>query len=413
MSQVSPSLDVGRLPLEGLRVLEFGHYIAAPHAAQLLGDQGATVIKVEPTTGEMGRMSLPKDAYERSLYFAAHNRGKLSLALDLKATIVSDLMPSLLRWAEVIITNYGLGVPDRLGFGLEHLHAAGSHAILVHITGFDEQSTYRSAPAFDGVIQAVSGMASMTGEGDGDPQISQVYWADHLAANQAAFAAVAALRGHQQGDSPKLVALNMLDSVSSVLGHLVPEALMTNHKIDRKGSRSLTRFAGIYRCSNGYIYVAPFTASMWESLGSLLGRDLEEWAQLFREQSYLSMPEVRGRIDQLIEQWLAGLSRESASAIFGDYGIASSVVLSVRDRYSSDANQKDAPTVAVGYGAGVGIPVAAPSVRIVPTTGSYESRVPELGANSLEVLRSIGVAETQIEELVSAGVIVHLDRDAT
>src|SRR5215218_3498000 len=120
-SRVSMTNAKTKGPLDGIHVLEIAHFIAGPHAAMILCDHGADVVKIEPPTGEHARNSAQVDQYGNSLFYACHNRGK-------------TVLDPLLKWADVIITNYAAGVPDKLGFGFERLQQVNPRAILVHIT---------------------------------------------------------------------------------------------------------------------------------------------------------------------------------------------------------------------------------------------------------------------------------------
>ena len=145
-------------PLDGIHVLEIAHFIAGPHAAMILCDHGADVIKIEPPTGEHARNSAQVDQYGNSLFFACHNRGKRAVALDLGHPDAKKALDPLLKWADVIITNYAQGVPDKLGFGWERLQQLNPRAILVHVSGFGSWSDLKLHVAFDGIIQALSGV---------------------------------------------------------------------------------------------------------------------------------------------------------------------------------------------------------------------------------------------------------------
>ena len=179
--------------LAGLRVLEFGHYVAAPHCAMILADHGADVIKVEPIDGEPGRRSEPIGSHSMSYYFSSHNRRKRSLALNLRTPDAASVMRALLSSADVIVTNYSPGTPERLGFGYDQVRDINPRCVMVHIVGFGRNTRYGDYAAFDGVLQAMSGFSDLNGEPTAPPQLSGVQIADHAAAVHAAFAAMAAL----------------------------------------------------------------------------------------------------------------------------------------------------------------------------------------------------------------------------
>lgn len=154
--------------LTGIRVLDFSHFMAGPYCSQTLGDHGAEVIKVEPLDGEMSRKSAP--FYEgSSIYYETMNRNKKSISIDLKTPDSAQVIEGLVKSADVLITNYAAGVPERLGIGYEQVSAMNPRLVMVHITGFGQTGPLKHTSAFDGVIQAMSGIAHLTGEHDGPP----------------------------------------------------------------------------------------------------------------------------------------------------------------------------------------------------------------------------------------------------
>src|SRR5262252_4824829 len=155
--------------LGGVRVLEFGHAISAPHCCQLLADHGADVVKVEPPTGDTSRLALPV-CDSTSLYFAAHNRGKRSVAIDLKQEAGRRVLERLLRVTDVVVTNYSVRAATRLALTAEELHRINRGIVFVHITGFGNGGSFRDHGAYDGVIQSMSGIPSVTGAA-GEPTL--------------------------------------------------------------------------------------------------------------------------------------------------------------------------------------------------------------------------------------------------
>src|ERR1700729_1726787 len=165
--------------LQGIRVVELGQAIAAPHCAQILGDQGAEVIRVEPPGGDRTRGALPVTGGDR-VYFAAHTRGK-------------QVFLKLADGSDVVVTNYSAGVPDRLGIGYAALSQRNERLVFVHITGFRTEGAARDYGAYDGIIQAMSGVPWLSGEPGGPPVFVGAFVADQLAAMQGALGAVLAL----------------------------------------------------------------------------------------------------------------------------------------------------------------------------------------------------------------------------
>ena len=211
-------------PLAGIRVLDVTQALSGPYCTMLLADLGADVIKIEPPTGDMTRMAGPftADDTERSYggYFASVNRGKRSIALDLKDPADRDTLLALVGTADALVENSRAGVMDRLGLGYETLAAVNGRLVYTAIRGFGDprtgESPYVDWPAFDIVAQAMGGLVSVTGAADGTvmkcgPSIGDIY-SGALAAVGVLAALVAALRSGQG----QFVDVAMVDAVLSL-----------------------------------------------------------------------------------------------------------------------------------------------------------------------------------------------------
>ena len=279
-------------PLDGIHVLEIAHFIAGPHAAMILCDHGADVIKIEPPTGEHARNAVAVDQYGNSLFFAAQNRGKRAVALDLGHADAKKVLDPLLKWADVIITNYGPGVPDKLGFGFARLQELNPKAILVHITGYGSWSDKNKYVAFDGIIQAMSGVWNLNGHPDGPPLNCQVLVGDHGTAAHAANAALCALVERGRTGKGQFIEVGMLEVLSSMLNSLVPDYDVNGEIPRRYGQRPFDRFGGSFKAKDAYFTVAPATPKMWKDLCNLMGHP--EWADpsVGRRPGYIADPEL-------------------------------------------------------------------------------------------------------------------------
>lgn len=204
------------LPLSGLRVIELSHYIAGPLCGQNLAEYGADVIKVEPPGGDFSRSGHPvRDG--SSAYFALLNRGKTFRELDLKKDADREELYRLADGADAFLTNYAAGVPERLGIGHDTLRKRNPRLVYTHITGFGSAPGNPAVPAFDGAIQAMSGLAYVTGDPDGPPMKSGLFIADNLTGWVATTGTLAALVGAQRTGQGSYLDISMLDSMFSLL----------------------------------------------------------------------------------------------------------------------------------------------------------------------------------------------------
>ena len=178
--------------LEGLRVVELGQVIAGTFGGMILSDLGAEVLKVEPPSGDAGRRSAIYGVGEESAIHLTLNRNKRSVVIDLKTDRGREVLLDLVRSADAVVENFRPGVIDRLGVGWERMREANPEVVLVSVSGFGAVGPYRDHPAYDLILQAMTGHMSIMGEPDRPPVIMGIPVADLLAG---LFSAVAVLAG--------------------------------------------------------------------------------------------------------------------------------------------------------------------------------------------------------------------------
>jgi crotonobetainyl-CoA:carnitine CoA-transferase CaiB-like acyl-CoA transferase len=401
-------------PLDGIHVLEIAHFIAGPHAALILCDHGADVIKVEPPSGEHARNAAAVDQYGNSLFFACHNRGKRAVSLDLGHKQAKQVLDPLLKWADVIITNYAAGVPDRLGFGYERLQEINPRAILVHITGFGSWSDKKHYVAFDGIIQAMSGVWNLNGHPDGPPLNCQVLVGDHGTAAHAANAALCALVERGRTGKGQFIEVGMLEVLSSMLNTLVPDYEVNKEPARRYGQRPFDRFGGSFKAKDAYFTVAPATPRMWKDLCNLMGHP--EWAHpsVGRRPGYIADPELRKQVDKTVEEWAARHTADEAVEIFQKLGIPSGVVRTIERILEEEGAKPNSRVLTKVRLPNNPKPVTVPgrSFRFPDETTEIKS-APALNENTFEVLAELGLSAAELDALVASGVLARSPRDET
>jgi CoA:oxalate CoA-transferase len=394
-------------PLDGIHVLEIAHFIAGPHAAMMLCDHGADVIKVEPLTGEHARNTIAVDAYGNSLFFACHNRGKRSVALNLGHPDARKALDPLLQWADIVITNYAAGVPDRLGFGFERLSQINPRAILIHITGFGSWSDKRKYVAFDGIIQANSGLADLNGMPDGPPLNCQVLVADHGTAAHTANAALCALVERGRTGKGQFIEVGMLEVLSSMLNTVVPDYEVNGEIPRRYGQRPFERFGGSFKAIDAYVMVAPATPKMWADLCNLIGHPEATDPSVGARPGYIDDPALRKVVDSAMENWMAQHTADEAVTIIQKLGIPSGVIRSIERMYTEESAKPESRVLTKVHLPGNPKPVTVPgrSFRFPDETTEYKA-APALNADTFKILAELGMATEQLGALEASGVIV-------
>ena len=264
-------------PFANVRILDFTHYLAGPFATFQLAMQGADVIKVEPRGGDGMRLGpVSKEWSERGMGpgWMAVNAGKRSITLDVTKPEGADIARRLAAEVDVVVENFRPGVMERLGIGYSELSKINPRLIYCGISGFGATGPEAGSPSFDGKIQAMSGLMSLTGEPEQGPMRAGFAAADISSGMMAAFAVASALYQRTHTGRGQFVDVAMLDSMLNFLGGLVAETTVAGFRHTQFGNRSVSRkpTADRFRCGNGFIVLAVLTEKQFTSLMTMLGR---------------------------------------------------------------------------------------------------------------------------------------------
>ena len=260
-----------RAPLEGIRVLDFGQGVAGPYCGQLLADQGADVIKVEPARGDWSRtMGAAADGGQGGV-FVSVNRGKRGIGLDLRQPEAVQLVRQLARDCDVLVESFRPGVMDRLGLGREALRAVQPGLIYCSVTGFGPDGPNVDLPAGDSTMQAYGGLMSIVGERDGEPLRVGNVVSDMLAGMNAFSGVLLALLRRQSAAAGGDVHVSLLDSIVAFQAPPLTEYLMTGRPPQRLGNdHPLIAPSGSMRTADGPIAFTVFD-HQWPRFCASLG----------------------------------------------------------------------------------------------------------------------------------------------
>ena len=265
-------------PLQDIVVVDLSRALAGPHAAMMLGDMGARVIKVEAGTGDDTRGYGPPFVGPQdepiSTYYLSCNRNKESITLDLKSDDGRDILTRLVQAGDVLVENFRPGVLDRLGFSVEHLHELNPRLVILKISGFGEDGPEGGRAGYDQIAQGEAGLMSLTGPGPDDPQRVGVPIADLLAGLHGAFGVVAALNERHLTGTGRLVRTSLLAAVVGVhafqgtaytVAGQVPRAQGNYHP-------SISPY-GLFECADGKIQIACGSEGLWVKFATAFGID--------------------------------------------------------------------------------------------------------------------------------------------
>ena len=264
-------------PLVGLKVLEFGHYIAGPFCTRVLADLGAEVVKVEPPTGDPVR-GWGARANGHPVWFSIHGRNKLSVVLDLKRDHATALR--LATRADVLVENFRPGALERLGLGPAALHAVNPRLVIARVSGYGQDGSYRDRPSFGSIGEAMGGLRHLTGHPPGASELPPprcgVSIGDDLAGLYAAIGLLAAVyqRDVTGTGRGRIIDINLVDSVLSLMEGMLPEYALDRRVRQPQGAAIATAApTNTYPCADGkWLCIAGNSEPIFRRLAGVLGR---------------------------------------------------------------------------------------------------------------------------------------------
>ena len=396
-------------PLSGIRVIDFTRVLAGPHCTKALRDLGAEVIKIEPPAPDTGRSGQPHVG-PMSLYFAQQNAGKQAISLDLNFSEAQDIIKKLVAEADIVVENFRPGTLDLFGLGFEHLTAIKPDLIMVSISGYGQSGPWRNRPAFAPTVQAEAGFTEIIGRHYGDALIrteNDAYnHADVYTGLQGVIATLAALAHRSPTGEGQHVDVAMVSSILSVndrvsyelsdidvegepLALSAPESpiieLPDGQKITIAASPVSTfvfqRYCAMMRRNDLLLdprfITAQFRRDNWEDLLA----EIRAWVLTFR-----TIEELEAQVS---EAGLAvGTIRSVSEIAESEWAIARGAIREVEDRSGGTARVPAPPWIFGGCD--------LPDAGLPPFQGEH----------NLEVLRSLGLSEDEIENLEATGVLI-------
>lgn len=389
--------------LSGIRVLDCSIAMAGPFAAQRMGDMGADVIKVEPTTGEWQRHAPAGGAWgnEINVSFLSLNRNKRSLAVDLKSADGKALLLDLVKSADVFLQNYRPGVAARLGVDYETLSAINPKLIYVSMSGYGEDGPYKNYPGQDLLLQSMSGAMMSAGSKDTPPSPAGQYLVDAITAYTAFEGALAALFHRERTGEGQKVEVNMLDAITTIQ--------MQELSVFTVGKKPQTRSAephahsyirapyGVFKTKDSYITIAMANL---KKLGELIGEpfflNLEDQTDswTYRDEIY-AMTRIKLE-EKTTQEWL-DLFRPVDIWCGPVYGYED-VVNDPQIKHNGTFVEYDHPTE--GRVKTPGFPI-----KFSKTPSTVDRGAPRIGEHTREILAAAGKSEVEIDALLASGAV--------
>lgn len=390
------------LPLEGLRVLDFTRVLSGPFCTALLGDLGAEIIKIEPPHGDDYRAIGPLKNDESAL-FTVMNRNKKSIVLDLKQQECVDLVRELVLQADVVVENFRPGVADKLGIGYDQLHAINPSLIYVSVSGFGQTGPAAHKPAYDIVIQAMSGMMDATGFPDGPPTLVGEAVSDVLSGLFASWGTLVALYSRERTGLGTQVDVSMFDATLAFAATSVSRFLFTGRDAARVGNRHpLSAPFGAYRAQDGHYVLAVLNNKLFRQFVQVIGKP--EMADDARFLSDELRSENEPALRASIEAWSSGLTVEQVANALEQAAVPCAPIWNVRQALTSEQSVFRGFLSNVDDARLPGLQLPSQPIKFSAYQANRVTRAPGLGEHTNEVLRDLlGLAESRIGELRAAG----------
>jgi len=395
-------------PFEGIRVVDFGRYIAGPYCAALLGDLGADVIRVEKREGREDRTLVPlaenEDGTPREgAMFLQMNRNKRSMTCDPMNAACREVVRRLIADADVVVANLPAETLKAMGLDWDNVSKVNPRAILAVGTAFGLEGPYSGRVGFDGVAQAMSGMAYFSGTEE-QPVRAAAPWVDFGTASLLALGVAAALRAREQTGRGQLVEGALLRTALTFFSPtLIEEDAL---RINRIPSLNRSQTAGpsdIFKARDGWITVAVNGDPLFRRVCKLIGAP--EWLDDPRFASDKARGDNGAIISQRVGEWVAQRSSADAIAAFEGARVPAGPVYRPRQTLDDPHVQSGDFFAEVDF-PGVGrAKVAATPVKLHGTPGTVRTRPPTLGEHTDEVLRELGFSPMEIAALKKEGAV--------
>ncbi|MGC9092624.1 MAG: CaiB/BaiF CoA transferase family protein [Bacteroidota bacterium] len=394
--------------LSGVRVLDLTNVLAGPFATVHLALLGAEVIKIEnPVGGDLARKlgASPKlNTQLMGTSFLAQNANKKSVTLNLKPEEGKEIFRKLVKTADVVVENFRPGVMSRLGFSYENLSKINPRLIYCAISGFGQTGPDAFKPAYDQIIQGLSGVMAINGDERLNPLRCGFPVCDTVGGLNAAFAIVAALFHRERTGEGQFIDIALLDSIMPLMGWVAANWLIGNQPPVLMGNDNFTAApSGTFRTKDGYINIAANEQKQWEALTEVLGMPELKEDPRFKERD--TRKANRKALTPLIEEKLKEHPTAYWVEVLNEREIPSGEILRLEDaliqpqiKHRKTISEVDVP----GIGS---VKLFNLTAKFEKTPGSIDSPPPRLSAHTEEILTGLGYSKEEIRIFKEKGII--------
>lgn len=384
--------------LKGIKILDLTSVGFGPYACQILGDYGADIIKIESPDGDITRGIAPFRNNGMGHFFLNANRNKRSLVLDLKKSEAKEIFFKLVETVDVVITSIRPAAMDRLGLGFESCQKINDKLIYVALVGFGQSGPYAKRPAYDDIIQGVSGMAAMQGGRNGDPTFVNASICDKICSQVAAHATLAALYSRTNSGTGQLVEVPMFESMVgfNLVEH---QAGMTfDPALGSTGyERSMAEHRKPYATLDGFVCALPYTTKHWQKFFSIMKRS--EMIHDLRVTDPKLRSEKIGELYELVSELVKTWKTEDLLGALNTGDIPHGEATALDDLANDPHLEKVGYFQTWDHPSEGKIKLTAPPVKFSKTPAKIDRLPPSLGEHNSEILKEIGFDDEEISAL--------------
>lgn len=390
-------------PLREIRVLDLTNVLAGPFCCHQLAHMGADVIKIEvPGSGDLARqLGADPELNEKlmGVSFLAQNPGKRSLTLNLKSEAGREVLHRLVREADVLVENFRPGVMDRLGVGYEVLRQTNPKLVYCAISGFGQDGPLHDLPAYDQIIQGMSGVMSVTGSPENAPYRVGYPVSDTVGGMTAAFAIASALADRSRAEGC-FIDISMLEATLATMGWAVSNYLVAGREPKPMGNDNVTASpSGTFRTGDGLINIAANKQEQFEAVCRVIGRD-----DLINDPRYavrLARLQNREELKNMIERALAKCSTEQWWRLLNDAGVPCGPVYAVPQVLEHPQIRDRGMIATFNDVSGVNTPVSVlrTGIKINRQAPTVSTPPPALGEHTDQILAELGYSVSDIQRL--------------
>ncbi len=394
--------------LKGVRVLDLTNVLAGPFATLHLALLGAEVIKIErPGSGDLARKLGTLTELNEQLMgtsFLAQNANKKSVTLNTKSAEGKEIFLKLVKDADVLVENFRPGVMDRLGLSYDILKEINPGLVYCAISGFGQTGPDAHKPAYDQIIQGLSGEMAVNGDERLNPLRAGFPVCDTVGGLNGAFAIMAALYHRERTGQGQFIDIAMLDSIMPLMGWVAANLLIAKREPLPMGNDNFTAApSGVFLTKDGHINIAANKQEQWESVCDVLGLPDLKTDPRFQKRDVRK--QNRKALTPLLEAKLIQRGTQEWVELLNANGVPSGAILSLEDALKQPQIEhretlKDVPIEGIGT-----VPLFTLTAKFEQTPGDITSAPPRLSAHTAEVLAGIGIAEDELADLKAKHVI--------